>query len=70
MFLITIVTQERHQSPLTALCAMVTPAQAEQVKWVQLAQFVFAIPKIYFLTPALDENLKNPKQQTTKHQCN
>ena len=70
MFLITIVTQERHQSPLTALSAMGTPAQAEQVKWVQLAQFVFAIPKIYFLNPTLDESLENLKQQTTKHQCN
>ena len=65
MFLITIVTQERHQSPLTALCAMGTPAQAEQVKWVQLAQFVFAIPKIYFLTPTLDKNLK--KSETTNN---
>ena len=39
MVLITIVTQGRHQTPGT----MVTPAQAEQVKWVQLAQLVFAI---------------------------
>ena len=38
MVLITIVTLRRHQTPATA----VTPAEAEQVKWVQLSQYVFA----------------------------
>ena len=39
MVLITIVTLRRHQTPGTAL---LTSAEAEQVKWVQLAQYVFA----------------------------
>ena len=40
MVLITIVTLRRHQTPGTA--TLLTSAEAEQVKWVQLAQYVFA----------------------------
>ena len=63
MVLITIVTQGRHQTPGSALCPMVTPAQAEQVKWVQLAQLVFAIRFLFLQHDEMKtEKLQNNKQ--------